>query len=143
MGCACSFLSESIHASCKSWLKPVDICDGCVRDECTSGRQPGCCVSFECDATNGQCIREPHKKCFFQQTHEPHKKCFSNGHISRAWQYNLLLRSYDLGLPQPPSAYLGHKLPLVEARNTSTEPIIWAVGCHVQYSPWHCRTMEA
>ena len=58
MGCACcSFLSESIHASCKPWLKPVDICNGCVRDECTSGRQPDCCVSFLCDATNGQCIR--------------------------------------------------------------------------------------
>jgi hypothetical protein len=42
---------------CHSWLKPVDICNGCVQDECTSGRHPGCCVSFECDATSGQCNR--------------------------------------------------------------------------------------
>jgi hypothetical protein len=42
---------------CHSWLKPVGICDGCVEDECTSGRQPDCCVSFECDVPNGQCKR--------------------------------------------------------------------------------------
>jgi hypothetical protein len=42
---------------CHIWLKPVDICDGCVQDECTSGRHPDCCVSFECDATSGQCKR--------------------------------------------------------------------------------------
>jgi hypothetical protein len=41
---------------CHSWLKPVDICDGCVQDECTSGRHPDCCVSFEC-GTNGRCTR--------------------------------------------------------------------------------------
>jgi hypothetical protein len=42
---------------CHSWLKPVDICDGCVQDECTSGRHPDCCVSFDCDIANGQCKR--------------------------------------------------------------------------------------
>jgi hypothetical protein len=42
---------------CHSWLKPIAICDGCVQDECTSGRHPDCCVSFDCDATNGQCKR--------------------------------------------------------------------------------------
>jgi hypothetical protein len=40
---------------CHPWLKPVDICNGCVEDECTSGRHPDCCVSFEC--LNGQCQR--------------------------------------------------------------------------------------
>jgi hypothetical protein len=42
---------------CHSWLKPIDICDGCVQDECASGCHPDCCVSFECDATSGQCKR--------------------------------------------------------------------------------------
>jgi hypothetical protein len=41
---------------CHSWLKPIDICDGCVQDECASGRgPPDCCVSFEC--VDGQCQR--------------------------------------------------------------------------------------
>ena len=38
-------------------MKPIDICDGCVQDECTSGRHPDCCASFDCDAANGQCKR--------------------------------------------------------------------------------------
>jgi hypothetical protein len=45
-----------------------------------------------------------------------------------AEHHNLMLRSYDLGLPLLPSVDLGHKLRLIEARNTSTEPITWAVG---------------
>jgi hypothetical protein len=42
---------------CHLWLKPIGLCDGCVQDECTSGRHLDCCVSFDCDATNGQCKR--------------------------------------------------------------------------------------
>jgi hypothetical protein len=42
-------------ACCHPWLKPQNICDGCVADECTSGRQPDCCVSFEC--VGGKCQR--------------------------------------------------------------------------------------
>jgi hypothetical protein len=40
---------------CHVWLKPQSICDGCVADECTSGRHPDCCVSFEC--VNSKCQR--------------------------------------------------------------------------------------
>ena len=45
------------NTCCHSWLNTSDSCDGCVQDECTSGRGPDCCVSFYCDATNGQCKR--------------------------------------------------------------------------------------
>jgi hypothetical protein len=38
-------------------LNTSDSCDGCVQDECTSGRHPDCCVSFECDEWHGQCKR--------------------------------------------------------------------------------------
>jgi hypothetical protein len=40
---------------CHEWLKPQSICDGCVAEECTSGRNPDCCVSFEC--ADGKCQR--------------------------------------------------------------------------------------
>jgi hypothetical protein len=40
---------------CHEWLKPQEICDGCVADECASGRNPDCCVSFQC--FNGKCQR--------------------------------------------------------------------------------------
>jgi hypothetical protein len=40
---------------CHEWLKPQSICDGCVADECTSGRDPDCCVSFQC--VDGKCQR--------------------------------------------------------------------------------------
>jgi hypothetical protein len=40
---------------CHVWLKPQSICDGCVADECTSGRHPDCCVSFLC--VDGKCQR--------------------------------------------------------------------------------------
>jgi hypothetical protein len=63
-------------------LKPVDICDGCVQDECTSGRHPDCCVSFECDVPNGQCKRAfsttgayPNRSACVRACEAPPKAC--------------------------------------------------------------------
>jgi hypothetical protein len=60
---------------CKSWLKPVDICNGCVSDECTSGRHLDCCVSFGCDVTNGQCKRAFRSTGAYPNISECEKSC--------------------------------------------------------------------
>jgi hypothetical protein len=54
--CAHKFAGCDVcNTCCHPWLKSQSSCDGCVADECTSGRDPDCCVSFQC--VDGKCQR--------------------------------------------------------------------------------------
>ena len=50
-----TYSQSNAFFSCEIWLKPVDTCNACVEDECSSGRHLDCCVSFQC--CNGKCQR--------------------------------------------------------------------------------------